>query len=191
VAKKRRISPHQPKHERWEEWGPLTPDVDVRIKGVDGWFHFRACVRNAAGDVWIDVYGGRPKHERFRSFSPDRIKLKRNGQPVTRRHRGNGRSAPEALELGTDNTAEEDEAAGSKWHVALDGAIVYSAAKRAAARAWVDERKTSHIKRNAIRPELAELVMDDGDFITTYYICSTAEARIMGFRFPGSEDTSE
>lgn len=178
------------RYERWTEWGPLHPGLDVKIKGESGWFHFLACVRNPrTEEVWIDVYGGARGREKNRSFAPDRIRLRPNGQPMARRHRRavveEGDTSDDAA-LGITPKAKRRggrRAGKGGWHVAtLDGGVVFTADSRKAARDWVNNQVATRLRRNVLRPNFVELTTGDGeDTVRTWYIGTTEEMRVEGF----------
>lgn len=52
----------------------VIPGMVLTVRGERGArFRFLSYTVNAHGDAWVDVYGGRPGRERFRSFAPDRV----------------------------------------------------------------------------------------------------------------------
>lgn len=77
--------------ERWPSWGDhLHRGVEFRVVDEGGWFRFLNLVRNPrTGEYWVDAVGGNGKHHQSRSFRPERIKMGKNGKPVTRKARHN------------------------------------------------------------------------------------------------------
>ena len=52
----------------------LEPGMTFKVSGEHGaTFRFRRAVTNAAGETWIDCYGGGSGYVQAHSFSPDRI----------------------------------------------------------------------------------------------------------------------
>lgn len=60
-----------------EEWSGISLGDPVKITGETGTFRFVNHVTTASEKVWVTVLGPVGKHQKYRSFRPDRVKAAR------------------------------------------------------------------------------------------------------------------
>lgn len=59
-----------------DEWGGLQAGDVVKVTGQPGaTFKFRSATVDGETVLWVNLYGGRPHHEKLRSFKWDELKI--------------------------------------------------------------------------------------------------------------------